>query len=158
MNMYKIGEIFIKPLNGFSGYIGNEDVTNDVLDEDGWIHSGDFGYYDEEMNIFIVDRKKDIINYFGRPIAASEIESFIINIPGVKNVSVVGIPDILANDLPTAIVVRHSDFNLHEEDILAECSSEFLGIRKSFQEFNLFSIFDRQFPGIETITWRCFLR
>jgi 4-coumarate--CoA ligase len=127
--MYKIGEIYVRPVNGFSGYIDNEDVTNDVLDEDGWIHSGDLGYYDEEMNIFIVDRKKDIINYFGRPIAPSEMESFIINIPGVKSVCVVGIPDILANDLPTAIVIKDTDFNLHEEDIILECSSElFIGI------------------------------
>lgn len=90
----------------------------------GWIKSGDLGYYDEELNLFMVDRKRDIINYFGRPIAPSEIENLIMNIKGVKQVCVVGIPDILSNDLTTALIVKHPGSPLMEDEVSIECSSE----------------------------------
>lgn len=57
------GEICIRTKYGFLGYVGNEEATSEVLDDDNWIHSGDIGYMDEEENLFIIDRKKFIIKY-----------------------------------------------------------------------------------------------
>lgn len=105
----------------------------------------------------MVDRKRDIINYFGRPIAPSEIENLIMNIKGVKQVCVVGIPDILSNDLTTALIVKHPGSPLMEDEVSIECSSEKSLMMKmytfSLNNRNGFYFF-RQISRIQTTSWR----
>ena len=58
-----IGEICIRPKYEFLGYVGNEEATSEMLDDDNWLHSGDLGYIDDEGNLYVIDRKKFIIKY-----------------------------------------------------------------------------------------------
>lgn len=102
------GEICCMPLFPFLGYYGDEDNTKQILDEEGWIHTGDTGYFDNDGFLYIVDRKKDILKYMNYQISPSEIESIILNCDGVSNACVVGVPDLVKIDLPAAVIVRTS--------------------------------------------------
>ncbi len=59
----QVGEICVKGPSVTKGYYHNEEATSEIIDEEGWLHTGDAGYYDEEGDFFIVDRIKDIIKY-----------------------------------------------------------------------------------------------
>ena len=61
MGKHELGEICIKGPNITKGYYGNEKATAETIDEDGWLHSGDVGYYDDDSDFFIVDRVKEVI-------------------------------------------------------------------------------------------------
>ncbi|XP_058443380.1 uncharacterized protein LOC131425454 [Malaya genurostris] len=110
------GEILVKLDYIFSGYYGNTKATAEMLDDAGWLHTGDIGRFDEDGILFILDRKKDIIKYNNYQISPSEIERFIQQIPGVANVSVAGVP-VPGNELPAALVVKTSTARITEDDI-----------------------------------------
>lgn len=119
------GEILLKTDHKFLGYLGNEEANREFIDDEGWIHTGDLGYYDDKFNFYIIDRKKDTLKYFGYQISPSEIEAIIEKIYGVEMVCVIGIPDLLLNDLVTAVVVKSANSDLREEDVLYECNGKF---------------------------------
>lgn len=102
----EIGEICCMPFYPFLGYYGDEENTKQILVDDGWLHTGDNGYFDYDGFLYIVDRKKDILKYMNYQISPSELESVIMNCEGVSNVCAVGIPDPVAIDLPAAVVIR----------------------------------------------------
>ncbi len=85
------GEILIKSPTLMLGYYENEEKTKDVIDENGYFHSGDIGYIDEEGYIYITGRSKNVIvTQNGKNIYPEEIENFIEKIPEVKEVMVYG--------------------------------------------------------------------
>ncbi len=57
------GEILVKGPQITKGYVRNEKATRELIDDEGWLHTGDMGYYDEDKNFYIVDRLKDLIKY-----------------------------------------------------------------------------------------------
>lgn len=61
----------------FSGrYIGNKQATSALIDEDGWLHTGDIGYYDEDLQFYIVDRIKELIKWKGFQVAPAGLSIF----------------------------------------------------------------------------------
>lgn len=113
------GEICIKTPIPFLGYFNNPVETKNILDDEGWIHSGDIGKFDNEGNLFIVDRKKDILKYLGYQVSPSEIESIINKIDGVSTSCVVGVCDSNSNDIIYAFVVpTKNQKHLKEIDVL----------------------------------------
>ncbi|CAO1400983.1 unnamed protein product [Diamesa hyperborea] len=124
------GEICIRTSYDFLGYVGDEQATNEVLDADNWVHSGDLGYMDEEENLYIIDRKKFIIKYMNYQISPSEIENLIEKIPGIETVCVIGIPDLVAGDLPAAFVTKTPQSNVTEQYILNLCERELTDFKK----------------------------
>ncbi|XP_053695168.1 probable 4-coumarate--CoA ligase 1 [Sabethes cyaneus] len=112
------GEIVVRAPYIFLGYYGNAAATEDILDDEGWLHTGDIGRFDENGWLYVVDRKKDILKYGNFQIAPSEIEDVIQGVAGVKAVCVVGIPSE-GNDLPAALVVP-SDSGCSQKDIIIE--------------------------------------
>lgn len=111
------GEICIKTKYKFLGYYGNADATDELFDEEGFVKSGDIGHFDVEGNLYVVDRKKDLLKYCMFPIAPSEIEDFLIQVPAIAAACVVGIPDDFATDLPAAVIVRNGSVNITETEI-----------------------------------------
>ncbi|CAD7089737.1 unnamed protein product [Hermetia illucens] len=111
------GEICVKPIQKFLGYYGRMEDLNTVLDSEGWIHTGDVGHMDDDGFLFIVDRKKEIMKYKNFHFSPSELENFLLGIPGISQACVCGIPDPIATDLPTALIVRSKDSNIQEKDI-----------------------------------------
>lgn len=110
------GEVLLKPEFKFSGYYGNDEATAEMLDPEGWLHSGDIGRFDKDGLLYVVDRKKDIIKYGNYQISPSEIEGVIQTVPGVVNVCFAGIP-VPGNDLPSALIVRSAEENVSAEDV-----------------------------------------
>ncbi|XP_019535556.2 uncharacterized protein LOC109406989 [Aedes albopictus] len=110
------GEIMLKPFYKFLGYYGNEAATLEMLDPEGWLHTGDIGRFDEDGLLYVVDRKKDIIKYGNYQISPSELEGAIQSIPGVLNCCVTGIP-VPGNDLPAALIVKCDEAEVDAEDV-----------------------------------------
>lgn len=110
------GEILLKPVYRFLGYYGNDEATAEMVDVEGWLHTGDIGRFDEDGLLYVVDRKKDIIKYGNYQISPSELEGVIQSVPGVLNVCVAGIP-VPGNDLPAALVVKCAETDVSAEEI-----------------------------------------
>ena len=89
------------------GYLNNDAETNHTLKQ-GWIHTGDIGYFDEDENIYISDRLKELIKVKGYQVAPAELEDVIRSIPEVTDVAVIGIDCPRNGEVPRAYVVSSS--------------------------------------------------
>ena len=113
----QIGEICCKGYNVMKGYYKMPEKTKEVIDEDGWLHSGDLATRDEEGYYSIVGRIKDMIIRGGENIYPREIEEFIHTIDGIMDVQVVGIPDEKYGEIIGAFIIKEEDSQLTSEDI-----------------------------------------
>jgi acyl-CoA synthetase (AMP-forming)/AMP-acid ligase II len=111
------GEICCKGYNVMKGYYKMPEKTNEVIDKDGWLHSGDLATCDDEGYYSIVGRIKDMIIRGGENIYPREIEEFIHTIDGVMDVQVVGIPDEKYGEIIGAFVIKEKGAQLTAEDI-----------------------------------------
>jgi 4-coumarate--CoA ligase len=84
------GEICIRGEQIMKGYLNYPESTKNTIDKDGWLHTGDIGYVDDDDEIFIVDRLKEIINYKGLQVAPAELEALLITHPSIIDAAVVG--------------------------------------------------------------------
>uniref|UniRef100_A0A1Y1N1H7 Luciferin 4-monooxygenase n=2 Tax=Photinus pyralis TaxID=7054 RepID=A0A1Y1N1H7_PHOPY len=113
----RTGELCIKGDTVMKGYMGNAKATEDTIDRDGWLHTGDMAYYDTEEYFYIVDRLKELIKYKGFQVAPAELEALLLEYPGIKEVAVVGKPDLLTGELPTAFIVTDVGANISEKGV-----------------------------------------
>jgi len=109
------GELCFTGPQTMPGYFKNAKATAETV-VDGWLHTGDIGYYDQEGYVYLVDRKKELIKVKGLQVAPAELENLIRSLPGVLDVAVIGVPDERAGELPRAYVVK-ADQNIQSEDI-----------------------------------------
>lgn len=100
------------------GYIGDKLATSATIDKQGWLHTGDIGYYDRDGEWFIVDRIKELIKYKGFQVPPAEIEAVLLTHPGVKDVGVIGTPDEVAGELAVAFVVLQPNAVLTKEEVI----------------------------------------
>jgi long-chain acyl-CoA synthetase len=99
-----VGEVVARGKNVMAGYWQDEEATAHAL-RDGWFHSGDLGRFDEDGNLFIVGRSKDIIiDANGKNVYPDEIEDLYKGSPYIKELSVVGLPDGVAEHVACAVV------------------------------------------------------
>jgi AMP-binding enzyme/AMP-binding enzyme C-terminal domain len=87
------------------GYLNRPDATAEILDADGWLATGDLGYVDEDGNVFVVDRLKDLIKVSAYQVAPAELEALLVAHPWVADAAVVGHPDERHGEVPVAAVV-----------------------------------------------------
>jgi acyl-CoA synthetase (AMP-forming)/AMP-acid ligase II len=87
------------------GYLNNVQATSQCLDREGWYHTGDIGYADEDGYFYIVDRLKDLIKYKGFQIAPAELEGLLLTHPAICDAAVIATPDVNAGEVPKAFVV-----------------------------------------------------
>ncbi|GAA5211137.1 4-coumarate--CoA ligase family protein [Streptomyces thinghirensis] len=100
------GEILIRGPQVMKGYLGRPDATAAMIDEDGWLHTGDVGHVDAEGWLFVVDRVKELIKYKGFQVAPAELEALLLTHPGIADAAVVGAYNDDGNEVPHAYVVR----------------------------------------------------
>jgi acyl-CoA synthetase (AMP-forming)/AMP-acid ligase II len=122
------GEVAARGELIMDGYWNMPDTTGEVL-RDGWVYTGDMGYMDSRGFVFLVDRKKDIIISGGFNIYPAEVEKVIVTHPGVKEVSVIGVPDDKWGEAVKAVVVLKSGASATGEEIIAFCKQNGLGFR-----------------------------
>ncbi|KAF9174435.1 hypothetical protein BGX21_011212 [Mortierella sp. AD011] len=102
------GEWLLKGPNVMKGYLNNIEATNRTISEDGWMHTGDIVYVDEQGNWFVVDRLKELIKYKGFQVPASELEALLQTHPKVLDAAVIPAYDAnQATEIPRAYVVPH---------------------------------------------------
>lgn len=111
------GELCFKGDCIMKGYIGDPKSTHSVI-KDGWLHTGDIGYYDEDFEFFIVDRIKELIKYKAFQVPPAEIEALLLTHDKVKDAAVIGKPDEEAGELPLAFVVKQANVNLTEDEVI----------------------------------------
>ena len=99
------GEIWVRGPLIMQGYLGRPDATAATIDTDGWLHTGDVGYVDEDGDVFIVDRVKELIKYKGLQVAPAELEALLLGHPAVADAAVIPSPDEEAGEVPKAFVV-----------------------------------------------------
>ncbi len=129
------GEIVIKGPNVMAGYLKNEAATEESIRE-GWLHTGDVGYVDEDGYFFIVDRSKDMIIRGGENIYPREIEEVLYAHAGILECAVIGVPHDVRGEEVLAVVTAKPDANL-DLDELAEYAAEHLAKYKLPHRFEL---------------------
>lgn len=120
------GEIVTRNFLPWKGYYEDEEATKEVYDQEtDWYKTCDLGHFNENGDLFIVDRIKEIIKSKEYHVSPTEIELHISKMKGILEVCVVGIPDPLTNNLPAALVVKAIDSEVLENDILKHVSERF---------------------------------
>ncbi|GER52625.1 4-coumarate-CoA ligase [Striga asiatica] len=131
------GEICVRGVSIMKGYYNDLEATKRTIDGDGWLHTGDIGYVDDDDELFIVDRLKELIKYKGfhvapaelealliahpsisdAAVAPAELEALLIAHPSISDAAVVPMKDEAAGEVPVAFVVPTNGSNISEEDI-----------------------------------------
>lgn len=109
------GEICIRGQQIMKGYLNDENATKTTIDEEGWLHTGDVGYIDDNDEIFIVDRVKELIKFKGFQVPPAELEGLLVSHPSIADAAVVPQKDVAAGEVPVAFVVRSNGNDLTEE-------------------------------------------
>ncbi|EDW32436.1 GL10442 [Drosophila persimilis] len=117
MTYNQVGEIYVHTGQAWNGYYGNPVETRRMQDVEGWFHTGDLGYFDEQNFLYIVDRKKEILKYQGLHYWPTEIESVISELPQVQDVCVIGVYDEREGDAAGALVVKAKGAVVTAKDI-----------------------------------------
>ncbi|XP_062532078.1 luciferin 4-monooxygenase isoform X3 [Bombyx mori] len=118
LGSYERGEVCVKGPLVMKGYMNNDQANVDIRDDEGFLKTGDIGYYDSDGCFYIVDRLKELIKYKGHQVAPAMIERVLLQHSDVLECGVVGAPDELAGELPTAFVVPKPDVTLTEKELL----------------------------------------
>ena len=106
------------------GYYKMPEETAKVIDENGYLHSGDLGYMDEEGYFYVTGRIKDMIIRGGENIYPKEVEDFLYTCPGISDVQVIGVPSQKYGEQPGAFIIRKEDSDLTEQDVLDFCKGK----------------------------------
>jgi long-chain acyl-CoA synthetase len=113
-----VGELLIRGPNVVAGYWRKPEQTAETF-IDGWLHSGDLARIDDEGLVFIVDRKKDMINRGGENVYCVEVENALAGHPAVGEVAVIGVPDSMMGEKVGAVVVPLPGRELDPQELLA---------------------------------------
>ncbi|MGG3522161.1 o-succinylbenzoate--CoA ligase [Bacillus pseudomycoides] len=115
------GEIVVKGPNVTHGYFKREDATRETI-IDGWLHTGDLGYLDEEGFLYVLDRRSDLIISGGENIYPAQIEEVLLANPKVAEAGVVGKADEQWGQVPAAFIVKAADIT--EEELIKFCEEK----------------------------------
>lgn len=122
------GEIIVRGPHTMKGYWNKPKETAHAL-RDGWVYTGDAGYFDEDGYIFIVDRVKDMVVTGGENVFTGEVENSLIAHPAVKDVAVIGIPDDEWGEAVHAIVILHEGADVRAQELIEHCHTLIAGYK-----------------------------
>ena len=125
----EVGELCIKGPQVMKGYWQRPEETANVIDSDGWLHTGDMAKMDERGYFTIVDRKKDMILVSGFNVYPNEVEDVIALMPGVLEVAAIGVPDDKSGEAVKVFIVR-KDPGLTAEQVKAHARENLTGYKQ----------------------------
>jgi fatty-acyl-CoA synthase len=117
----EVGEILFRGPMRFRGYWKDPELTEKVIDGDGWCHSGDLGTLDSDGRVTYTGRLKDMLKVGGENVAAAEVEAFLLTHPAVNIVAVVGAPDARYAEVPAAYIELVNGTECSEAEIIDFC-------------------------------------
>ena len=123
-----VGEICARAPNVMQGYWNKPELTAETL-RNGWLHTGDGGYMDEDGFLFIVDRVKDMIISGGENVYSAEVENALYQHPAVLECAVIGVPDEKWGERVHAIVRRKPEQESDAEALIAHCQTLIAGYK-----------------------------
>ena len=115
------GEVCCRGYNVMKGYYNMPEATREVIDEQGWLHSGDLGVMDDNGYVAITGRHKDMIIRGGENIYPKEVEEFLYGMEGVRDVQVVGVPSVKYGEEVCAFVILKEGFSYSPQDVIDFC-------------------------------------
>jgi fatty-acyl-CoA synthase len=115
------GDLCTRGYHVMKGYYKMPDKTAEVIDEDGWLHTGDLATMDEDGYFTITGRADDMIIRGGENIYPREIEECLYTHPGISDVQVYGVPDEKYGEKAAAAVIKKKDASLTDEDVKEYC-------------------------------------
>ena len=119
------GEIIVWGIQGrtlMKGYFKDPDATAQTI-RDGWLYTGDNGYFDEKGYVYFFDRKKDVIKRAGENISASEVEAALLLDDRIQEAAVIGVTDPIRDEAVKAFVVAVEGVELTEEQVIEHCQA-----------------------------------
>ena len=128
------GEILVKSESVIAGYWNNPEETANAI-RDGWFHTGDLGYLDDERYLFVVDRKKDMVVSGGVNIYSKEIESVLHRHPAVLEAAVIGLPDEAWGEVVTAVISTRPGRAVTGQALIDFCRTSLAGYKKPRKVF-----------------------
>lgn len=105
------GEILIRGPQVMLGYLGDPEATANTIDEDGWLHTGDIAYADDDGYFYVIDRLKELIKYKAYQVPPAELEALLLTHPAVADAAVIPKPDEEAGEVPKAFVVLKDEIS-----------------------------------------------
>ena len=118
------GEIWVRGFNVMRGYFDAAEQTNEAIDEDGWLHTGDIGVMDARGYLQITDRLKDMFIMGGFNCYPAEIENLMFSHDAISQVAVIGVPDERMGEVGMAFVVPAPGQSLEPEVLIAWCREQ----------------------------------
>jgi acyl-CoA synthetase (AMP-forming)/AMP-acid ligase II len=118
------GEVVVRGYNVMVGYLDDPDQTDEAIDPDGWLHTGDIGVMDENGYLDITDRVKDMFINGGFNVYPAEVEQLMDSHPDIGQVAVIGVPDERLGEVGMAFVVPAAGTTPDPADIIAWCRAE----------------------------------
>ena len=118
------GEICVHGVPGrtlIAGYYHNDAATAELLDRDGWLHSGDEGYLDEDGWLYFLGRRGDMIKRSGENISALEVECVLTSHEGVADAAVIGVPDPIREQTVAAFVLPRRGARVTRSELVEFC-------------------------------------
>jgi len=126
----EVGEIAARGPRVMTGYWKDEEKTAKTIDKDGWVHTGDVGYVDEDGYFFLSGRSSDMIIRAGENISPEELENVIRTHPKVEDVAVIGVPDETWGEEPRAVVIVKKGETATEEEIMEHCREQLASFKR----------------------------
>lgn len=112
------GEVWIRGPQVMKGYLNNPEATAITIDDEGWLHTGDIGHFDDDGFLYIVDRLKELIKYKGFQVPPAELEGILLTHPDISDAAVIGVPDEEAGEIPKAFVVLRPGAAMSAKDVM----------------------------------------
>lgn len=141
----EVGVVFLRGANICEYYYN---LKTPLITEDGWLNTGDMGYINEDSYVYIVDRKKDMINRGGEKIWCTDVEEELIAHRGIKDAAVVGIPSEKYGETAAAVVVLEKGISMTADELKEELKSRLA--RFKIPEKILFLDAVPKTPGLKT--------
>ncbi|MNJ32101.1 Long-chain-fatty-acid--CoA ligase [compost metagenome] len=123
-----VGEIVVRGPNVMLGYLNKPQETAEAL-RNGWMHTGDGGYMDDDGFIYVCDRLKDMIVSGGENIYSAEVETAIASHPAVAQIAAIGIPCQKWGETVHAIIILKPGVSVSDTDIIAHCRERIAGYK-----------------------------
>ena len=117
------GEIWVRGPQVMKGYLNCAEATAQTLDAEGWLHTGDIGYADEDGYFYVVDRAKELIKYKAFQVAPAELEAVLLTHPSVADAAVIPSPDEEAGEVPKAFVVVKGGQAVTGDEVMAHVAA-----------------------------------